>query len=61
MTVIKMNIVSQKYRVVRRVMMRTTFQTWVPGPSVDGFCKNGRQPSIPFVTGNTAAQNAVQN
>jgi hypothetical protein len=39
MTVIQTQTVSRKYWVVRTVMMRTTFQTWGPGPSVDGFCK----------------------
>jgi hypothetical protein len=32
-----------------------------PGPSVDGFCKKNRQPSIPLFTGNPAVQFAVQN
>jgi hypothetical protein len=31
------------------------------GPSVDGFCKKDRQPSIPLFTGNPAVQFAVQN
>jgi hypothetical protein len=42
-------------------MMRTTFQTQGPGPSVDGFCKKDCQPSIPLVSGNPAVQFAVQN
>jgi hypothetical protein len=32
-----------------------------PGPSVDGFCKKDRQPSIPLFTGNPAVQFVVQN
>jgi hypothetical protein len=32
-----------------------------PGPSVHGFCKKDRQPSIPLFTGNSAVQFAVQN
>jgi hypothetical protein len=32
-----------------------------PGPTVDGFCKNDCQPSIPLFTGNPAVQFAVQN
>jgi hypothetical protein len=32
-----------------------------PGPSVDGFCKKDRQPSIPLITGSPAVQFAVQN
>jgi hypothetical protein len=42
-------------------MMRMTFQTRGPGPSVDGFCKKDSQPSIPLFTGNPAIQVAVQN
>jgi hypothetical protein len=42
-------------------MMRMTFQTRGPAPSVDGFCKKDRQPSIPLFTGNPAVQFAVQN
>ena len=38
-----------------------TFQTRGPGPSVDGFCKKDRQPSIPLFKGNPAVQFAVQN
>jgi hypothetical protein len=30
-----------------------------PGPSVDGFYKKDRQPSIPLFTGNPAVQFAV--
>jgi hypothetical protein len=41
--------------------MRTTFQIWGPGPSVDGFCKKDNQPSIPLFTGNPAVQFAVRN
>jgi hypothetical protein len=54
-------VVSRKYRVVRRVMMRTTFQTRGLCPSVYGFCKKDRKPSIPLFTGNPAVQFAVQN
>jgi hypothetical protein len=32
-----------------------------PVPSVDGFCKKDRQPSIPLFTGNPAVHFAVQN
>jgi hypothetical protein len=32
-----------------------------PGPRVDGFCEQDRQPSIPLFTGNPAVQFAVQN
>jgi hypothetical protein len=32
-----------------------------PGPSVDGFCKKDRQPSIPLFTGNPTVQFAAQN
>ena len=41
--------------------MRTTFQTWGPGPSVDEFCTKDCQLSIPFFTENPALQFAVRN
>jgi hypothetical protein len=46
---------------VLQISSRLDISDLDPGPSVDGFCKKDRQPSIPLFTGNPAVQFAVQN